>query len=641
MTKKAEDLLNQGQIVDSCLAEVSSSNGEEASNAEQGLNFLKTLFGRCSQGYVEFRPIPSELGTRKWRSVDKIKIPLLPADKNIYIGVATRKKKKGTKEDIIEIPAVWVDIDFKDVETDETTKRIDEFNLKPSIVVESGNGLHVYWLLELPAGIGDVLTIESINKRLAIQLHGDQASSDAAHILRLPGTYNQKYDHKPLVKISSINKDSVYKLADFDFLPEPPNTSQTMSTGTSSEWCEDTLKGVSHGKRHDSTVALAGLCLQKKVTENDAKELLAIWNLKNNPPDSEKELLETITDVYKRYGQSESSEGSSSATTSSDYSQVIEESIMSVADFMQKQITPKTYIVDPWLKQGDLALISAPRGVGKTWLALSIAKTATRDFSFGKWENGIPTGCLYIDGEMAEYELQERLIDLHMESPKAEATFKLISADNMRSRGVHGLNLTNQSCRDGIAKYLKNHPEFKLLIIDNLASLTPGLDENIKKDWDNINQWLLGLRANGIAVVMIHHTGKGGEQRGTSAREDNLDISIKLKRPEGYSQTEGALFDVEFTKGRSIYGDSAKPFRLHLEKTTGQLAWTVETGETKREQIISMSNDGIGQKEISKKLECTESYVSQVVKKAKQMAKVEENKDELTVSEDENQAIQT
>ena len=444
------------------------------------------------------------------------------APRDIYIGVASCQKKGGKKEDIIEIPAVWVDIDFKDIEADEAKKRINEFQLKPSIVVESGGGLHLYWLLESPAGISDVAKIESINKRLAIQLHGDQASSDAAHILRLPGTYNHKYTPIRHVIISSMNKDIVYKLADFDFLPEPPNPSQTMPTGTSSEWCEDALKGVSHGKRHDSTVALAGLCLQKKVTENDAKELLAIWNLKNNPPDSEKELLETITDVYKRYGQSESSEGSSSATTSSDYSQVIEESIMSVADFMKKQITPKTYIVDPWLKQGDLALISAHRGVGKTWLALSVAKTATRDFSFGKWKNGTLTGCLYIDGEMAEYELQERLIDLHMESPKAEATFKLISADNMRSLDRAVPNLINQRWRESISTYLKNHPDIQLLIIDNLASLTPGLDENVKKDWNPINQWLLKLRSSGIAVIMVHHTGKDGHQRGTSAREDNL-----------------------------------------------------------------------------------------------------------------------
>ena len=73
--------------------------------------------------------------------------------------------------------------------------------------------------------------------------------------------------------------------------------------------------------------------------------------------------------------------------------------------------------------------------------------------------------------------------------------------------------------------------KIELWIIDNLASLASGLDENAKKDWDPINAWLLELRFAEISTIMLHHVNKDGGQRGTSAREDNLDISVLLKSP--------------------------------------------------------------------------------------------------------------
>ena len=45
----------------------------------------------------------------------------------------------------------------------------------------------------------------------------------------------------------------------------------------------------------------------------------------------------------------------------------------------------------------------------------------------------------------------------------------------------------------------------KLWVVDNLASLASGLDENKKQDWDPINSWLLELRFAGISTIMLHH----------------------------------------------------------------------------------------------------------------------------------------
>ena len=54
------------------------------------------------------------------------------------------------------------------------------------------------------------------------------------------------------------------------------------------------------------------------------------------------------------------------------------------------------------------------------------------------------------------------------------------------------------------------------------------------------------LRRRGVSVLIVHHAGKGGEQRGTSRREDVLDTSISLRRPSDYLPTEGARFEVHY-----------------------------------------------------------------------------------------------
>lgn len=50
-------------------------------------------------------------------------------------------------------------------------------------------------------------------------------------------------------------------------------------------------------------------------------------------------------------------------------------------------------------------------------------------------------------------------------------------------------------------------------------------------------------RRAGRSIVLVHHAGKGGAQRGTSKREDVLDTVIALRRPTDYSADQGARFN--------------------------------------------------------------------------------------------------
>lgn len=185
----------------------------------------------------------------------------------------------------------------------------------------------------------------------------------------------------------------------------------------------------------------------------------------------------------------------------------------------------KKKILIPWLSERALILVAGWRGVGKTWFALGICNAISRGESFGPWKATEPFSSLYVDGEMDIGDIQERLRLLG--SPGGKKKDLVIYSDfQANSAGLPKTNLSSRQCRDAI-KRMAMEWGAKVIVLDNIASLCPGLDENSRKDWDPINQWLLDLRFNGISAMMLHHTGKEGGQRGTSAREDNLDISIK------------------------------------------------------------------------------------------------------------------
>ncbi|MBA7482715.1 hypothetical protein ES708_21189 [subsurface metagenome] len=128
-------------------------------------------------------------------------------DRNVHFGVAPRaiavggKKQTGSENDVKFLNAIFCDVDCKR-ESDpglptkkETLPRIEKFELPPSIIVDSGLGYQVFWLLKVPIEIKSkkiLLEMKGILKGLAQKLGGDVAAQDVSHLLRVPGSRNLK-----------------------------------------------------------------------------------------------------------------------------------------------------------------------------------------------------------------------------------------------------------------------------------------------------------------------------------------------------------------------------------------------------------------------------------------------------------------
>jgi len=159
----------------------------------------------------------------------------------------------------------------------------------------------------------------------------------------------------------------------------------------------------------------------------------------------------------------------------------------------------------------------APRGSGKSFLALSIGVAVANGSTLMRWQAPRPRRVLLIDGEMPLPDLQARLsaILLGADCKVLDDYLRILAADNSEQ----GINLSTAEGQRALDPHLDG---VDLLILDNLSTLTSGA-EGASEAWLPMQNWLLALRRKGIAVLLIHHSGVNGRQRGTSRREDALD----------------------------------------------------------------------------------------------------------------------
>jgi putative DNA primase/helicase len=71
-----------------------------------------------------------------------------------------------------------------------------------------------------------------------------------------------------------------------------------------------------------------------------------------------------------------------------------------IKDFLALEIQPRGMLLSPVLPEKSLTMLYSPRGIGKSWLGLSIGVTVASGGSLLKWEAPAPRRVLIADGEM-------------------------------------------------------------------------------------------------------------------------------------------------------------------------------------------------------------------------------------------------
>jgi len=251
-----------------------------------GVAEFLTQFFQGTEHQVELRALPCKARVFTRAHNDIASFITRNFDKNnLYFGVATREGRGGDKDHCRELPAFWVDVDFKITCEDAVWKRLEEFPLHPSIFVESGGGLHLYWLLKEPCPAQDA-RVEPILRGLAQTLGGDLAAAETARIMRLPGTLNRKYDPpRECRQVSPAEWDRKYFLTEFSpfAAKEPPREASAVTGGR-----------VREGQRNSHLTSLAGTMRRPGMSQDAILAALLAENTKCcEPPLSETEVRES------------------------------------------------------------------------------------------------------------------------------------------------------------------------------------------------------------------------------------------------------------------------------------------------------------------------------------------------------------
>jgi hypothetical protein len=205
--------------------------------------FLKTLFGEAiaPDRQLGIFTLPGKRA-QHFASLEAAAVHAAAeaTTKDVYFGVGLatgRFHVRNCTEDIVAIPGLWADLDCtapwradKPLPRDLADARrvIDALPIPPSLLVDSGHGLHAYWLFNEPwifEGADDRKRAGEISKGW----HGlicAKASAlgwkfenvgDLARLLRLPGTLNQSKGGEPVaVRVIEEHPERRYEPEDFD-----------------------------------------------------------------------------------------------------------------------------------------------------------------------------------------------------------------------------------------------------------------------------------------------------------------------------------------------------------------------------------------------------------------------------------------
>jgi hypothetical protein len=240
--------------------------------------------------------------------------------------------------------------------------------------------------------------------------------------------------------------------------------------------------------------------------------------------------------------------------------------VVDIKELLLHTFPRRESILSPVFNLASINMIFSRRGVGKTHAALGIAYAAASGGAFWIWTATRPFKTLFIDGEMPGEALQARLAAIVNANEKEppEGYFKTITIDMNDGR------MPDLSCLDGQIEIEEACTSAELIVLDNLSCLCRSGRENEAESWLSIGEWAMRMRSLGKCVIFIHHAGKDGNQRGTSKREDILDIVIDLKRPTDYEPEQGARFIVYIPKARHLSGSEAQSFEASLSTIDGE-----------------------------------------------------------------------
>lgn len=297
--------------------------------------------------------------------------------------------------------------------------------------------------------------------------------------------------------------------------------------------------------------------------------------------------------------------------------------LLSLGTMLKLALPAETELLGLMILEKSIGLIAGPRGGGKSWLAMLIAYAISACKPVEPWGTGSGTPVVMLDGEMRAAGVQERFRLLHALNKDAESRAMAEINLSIISRDYMGDPIGSIDTDEGQRRIDELIPESaKLVIVDNLSAWSSSGRED-SNSWALVKTWLIKKRLQGVAVLLIHHTGKNGQQRGSSMHEDLLDYSILLSPLPSNSERHDTRFGIEHTKLRDHIPELRQKYECAIWTEDESLQFEIVPAGFNPSQheieMIEKHRAGMSMGEIALELGISKSTVSRTLKKMREL----------------------
>lgn len=250
---------------------------------------------------------------------------------------------------------------------------------------------------------------------------------------------------------------------------------------------------------------------------------------------------------------------------------------ITLGDLLAYPFPEREMLVAPWLRQGESAMLWAPSGLGKTFLALTLALAVAGGGRVLGWKAPKPRSVLYVDGEMHAQDLRDRLAMLTgtVDGCDLEAASKNLTllSRQMQGADVRFPDLNKPEDQDDILRRVQRS-KAELVILDNFSTLCEVADENEVAAMNPVLSFLLRMKQAGCACILVHHSGKTGtDYRGSSKLGTTFEVVFGLHRIDGRAVGDGAGFELQWDKYRGEPSAAARDMVVTLETVEDRRTW--------------------------------------------------------------------
>ena len=249
--------------------------------------------------------------------------------------------------------------------------------------------------------------------------------------------------------------------------------------------------------------------------------------------------------------------------------------IRSAADFVS-QVQTVSWLIKGVLPKAQMGVIFGESGSGKSFLAFDICAALSRGVAWNE-KRTVKARVLYVVAEgVGGFNLRVQAYCARQGIKPQDLDIDIIS-DVVP-------NLGEQSHAANLIADIKHCGPYDLIVMDTLAQVTPGANENSGEDMGKALAHCRKIsQASGAMVLLVHHSGKDASKgaRGWSGLRAAADVELEVTRLEDYR---------ELTVTKLKDGQDGAQFGFKLDTVA---LWDDEDGDPVSSCVVEYHAQGV------------------------------------------------